>query len=160
MRYHPPQHPKLPRLRKKIHRNGRRTERKLKIKKQLQIKNQELMKENVVQQKSFAFAIRIIKMYTYLQQEKKEYVLSKQLLRSGTSIGANIEESIGGQSDKDFLSKISIAYKEARESIYWLRLLQASDYLNENEGKSLINDAEELCKILAKIQITLKSRNS
>jgi len=119
-----------------------------------------MKKENVVQQKSFAFAIRIIKIYTYLQQEKKEYVLSKQLLRSGTSIGVNIEESIGGQSDKDFLSKISIAYKEARESIYWLRLLQASDYLNENEGKSLINDAEELCKILAKIQITLKSRNS
>ena len=118
------------------------------------------MKENVVQQKSFAFAIRVVKMYTYLQQEKREFVLSKQLLRSGTSIGANIEESIGGQSDKDFLSKISIAYKEARESIYWLRLLQASDYLSENEGKSLIDDAEELCKILAKIQITLKSRNS
>jgi len=119
-----------------------------------------MMKENVVQQKSFAFAIRVVKMYTYLQQEKREFVLSKQLLRSGTSIGANIEESIGGQSDKDFLSKISIAYKEARESIYWLRLLQASDYLSENEGKSLIDDAEELCKILAKIQITLKSRNS
>jgi four helix bundle protein len=87
-------------------------------------------------------------------------VLSKQLLRSGTSIGANVEESIGGQSQKDFLSKISIAYKEARESIYWLRLLQDADYLSENEVKSLIKDAEELCKMLGKIQITLKSRNA
>ncbi len=87
-------------------------------------------------------------------------MLSKQLLRSGTSIGANVEESIGGQSQKDFLSKISIAYKEARESIYWLRLLQDADYLSENEVKSLIKDAEELCKMLGKIQITLKSRNA
>ena len=73
--------------------------------------------DNIVQQKSFAFAIRIVNLYKYLIAEKKEFVLSKQLLRSGTSIGANIEESIGGQSDKDFLSKISIAYKETRESI-------------------------------------------
>jgi len=119
-----------------------------------------MMKENVAQQKSFAFAVRIVKICTYLQQEKKEYVLSKQLLRSGTSIGANIEESIGGQSNKDFLFKISIAYKEARESIYWLKLLQASDYLNENEVKSLINDANELCKLLAKTILTIKSRNA
>jgi len=81
-------------------------------------------------------------------------------LRSGTSIGANIEESIGGQSDKDFLSKISISYKEARETIYWLKLLQSTEYLSEQEAISLLNDAEEICKILGKIQITLKSRNS
>ena len=86
--------------------------------------------------------------------------MSKQLLRSGTSVGANIEESIGGQSDKDFLSKISISYKEARETIYWLRFLQATDFLTETEAKSLIDDAEELGKILGKIQLTLKSRNS
>lgn len=116
--------------------------------------------DNIVQQKSFAFAIRIVNVYKYLISEKKEFVLSKQLLRAGTSIGANIEESIGGQSDKDFISKISISYKEARESIYWLKLLQATDYLSEQESKSLLKDAEEICKILGKIQITMKTRNS
>jgi len=114
--------------------------------------------ENVVQQKSFAFAIRIVNVYKHLVAEKKEYVLSKQLLRSGTSIGANIEESIGGQSDKDFLSKISISYKEARETIYWLKLLHATDYLKYHEAESMIGDAEELCRILGKIQITIKEK--
>jgi len=114
--------------------------------------------ENVVQQKSFAFAIRIVNVYKHLVAEKKEYVLSKQLLRSGTSIGANIEESIGGQSDKDFLSKISISYKEARETIYWLKLLHATEYLNNQEAESMIGDAEELCRILGKIQITIKEK--
>jgi four helix bundle protein len=116
--------------------------------------------DNIIQQKSFAFAIRVVNLYKYLTSEKKEYVLSKQLLRSGTSIGANIEESIGGQSEKDFLSKLSIAYKEARESMYWLKLLQATDYLNQEQAESLLNDAEELCKIIGKIQITIKNRNS
>jgi four helix bundle protein len=115
---------------------------------------------NIIQQKSFAFAIRIVNLYKFLTTEKKEFVLSKQLLRSGTSVGANIEESIGGQSDKDFLSKISIAYKEARESMYWLKLLQATDYLSEEQADSLLKDAEELCKIIGKIQITIKTRNS
>ncbi|HOZ89919.1 MAG TPA: four helix bundle protein [Bacteroidia bacterium] len=118
------------------------------------------MKENIVQQKSFAFAIRIVELYKYLQSEKKEFVLSKQVLRSGTSIGANIEESIGGASEKDFLHKLTISYKEARETIYWLKLLHATQYISEKEFNSLHNDAEEICKILAKIQITLKSRNS
>jgi four helix bundle protein len=116
------------------------------------------MNENVVKTKSFDFALKVVNLHKCLVCERKEFVLSKQLLRSGTSIGANIEESIGGQSDKDFLSKISISYKEARETIYWLRLLQATDYLSEAEAKSLIDDAEELCKILGKIQLTLKSR--
>jgi four helix bundle protein len=115
---------------------------------------------NIIQQKSFAFAIRIVNLYKFLTTEKKEYVLSKQLLRSGTSVGANIEESIGGQSEKDFLSKISIAYKEARESVYWLKLLQATDYLSEEQADSLLKDAEELCKIIGKIQITIKTCNS
>ena len=118
------------------------------------------MKENIIQQKSFAFAIRIVELFKYLQNEKKEFVLSKQILRSGTSIGANIEESIGGASDKDFLYKLTISYKEARETIYWLKLLHATQYISEKEFNSLHNDAEEICKILAKIQITLKSRNS
>ena len=95
-----------------------------------------------------------------MQSEKKEFVLSKQVLRSGTSIGANIEESIGGASEKDFLHKLTISYKEARETIYWLKLLHATQYISEKEFNSLHNDAEEICKILAKIQITLKSRNS
>lgn len=76
------------------------------------------MKENIIQIKSYAFAVRIVKVYKYLCEEKKEYALSKQLLRSGTSIGANIEEAIGGQTDKDFFDKLTIAYKEARETHY------------------------------------------
>lgn len=115
---------------------------------------------NIIQEKSFAFAIRIVNLYKYLVTEKKEFVLSKQLLRSGTSIGANIEEAIGGASEKDFLNKLTISYKEARESIYWLKLLNATDYISENEFQSLFNDAEEICKILGKIQTTLKNRNS
>ena len=116
------------------------------------------MKENIVQQKSFQFAIRIINLYKYLINEKKEYILSKQLLRSGTSIGANIEESIGGQSEKDFLSKLSISYKEARETIYWLKLLKETEYITNIEFESIHNEAEEICKILAKIIITLKGK--
>ena len=81
-------------------------------------------------------------------------------MRSGTSIGANIEESIGGQSERDFLSKISISYKEARETVYWLKLLKATGFLSEFQADGLINNAEEICKILGKIQITMKSRNS
>jgi four helix bundle protein len=115
---------------------------------------------NIIQEKSFAFAIRIVNLYKYLTNEKKEFVLSKQLLRSGTSVGANVEESIGGQSEKDFLSKISISYKEARESVYWLKLLQATDYLNREQAESLLADAEEICKILGTIQKTIKNRNS
>ncbi len=114
--------------------------------------------ENIIQQKSFAFAVRVVNLYKYLAEEKKEYVLSKQLLRSGTSIGANIEESAGGQSEKDFISKISIAYKEARETMYWIRLLNATGYLNNDETQSILSDAEEICKIIGKIQITMKTR--
>ncbi|MFA9190983.1 four helix bundle protein [Flavobacterium sp. FZUC8N2.13] len=116
------------------------------------------MKENIIQQKSFLFAVRIVNLYKYLVSEKKEFVLSKQLLRSGTSIGANIEESIGGQSEKDFLSKLSISYKEARETIYWLKLLKETEYISKNEFESIFNEAEEICKILAKIQITIKNK--
>ena len=117
--------------------------------------------ENVIQDKSFAFAIRIVKAYQHLTTNKKEFILSQQLLRSGTSIGANIEESIGGQSQADFLSKLSISYKEARETIYWIKLLEATDYFTKEEAESLLRDAEEICKILGKIQITIKrNRNS
>jgi len=119
-----------------------------------------MKQDNIIQEKSFAFAVRIVNLYKFLCEEKKEFVLSKQILRCGTSIGANVEESIGGQSDKDFLSKISIAYKEARETIYWLKLLLATNYLSKEQADSLLNDTEEICKILGKIQITVKNRNS
>ncbi|NCP84385.1 MAG: four helix bundle protein [Bacteroidetes bacterium] len=118
-----------------------------------------MKRDNLIQDKSFAFAVRVVNLYKFLTTEKKEYVLSKQLLRSGTSIGANVEESIGGQSKKDFLSKLSISYKEARESVYWIKLLQATDYLTKEQSDSLLADAEELCKILGKIQTTIKNTN-
>ncbi len=115
------------------------------------------MKDNILLKKSFAFAIRVIKAYKYLVEEKKEFILSKQFLRSGTSIGANAEESVGGQSKADFISKVSIAYKEARETKYWIKLLRATDYLDELQAKSLLDDLEELLKIIGKIQITSKN---
>jgi four helix bundle protein len=116
---------------------------------------------NIIQIKSFAFAIKIVNTYKLLQT-KQEYVLSKQLLRSGTSIGANIEEAIGGQSKADFISKLSIAYKEARETLYWIKLLSATEFLPKDTSEDLICDAEEICRIIGKIQITSKSsiRNS
>lgn len=84
------------------------------------------MKENVIQDKSFLFAVRIINLYKHLTAVKKEFVLSRQILRCGTSIGANVEESIGGRSDKEFLFKLEISYKEARETIYWLKLFKSN----------------------------------
>ena len=114
---------------------------------------------NIIQDKSFAFAVRIVKLYKYLAEEKNEFVLSKQLLRCGTSIGANVEEAIGGQSDKDFYAKLTIAYKEARETKYWIRLLKETDCLNTVETESLLLDIEEILKIIGSIQKTIKSRN-
>jgi len=119
-----------------------------------------MAKYNILQDKSFAFAIRIVNLYKYLCDEKKEFVLSKQILRCGTSIGANIEEAIGGQSDKDFLSKLSISYKEARETIYWLRLMLATGFITQEQAESILLDAEEICKILAKIKITTSKKLS
>lgn len=113
--------------------------------------------ENVVQIKSYDFALKIIKMYKYLNNEKKEFILSKQLLRSGTSIGANIEESIGGQSKADFFAKITIAYKEARESKYWIKLLRDSDYLTIEQSNDLLSDIEELLKIIGSIQKSIRN---
>ena len=97
-----------------------------------------MKEDNIIQEKSFAFAVRIVNLYKYLCEEKKEFVLSKQILRSGTSIGANIEESIGGQSDKDFFTKLTIAYKEARETVYWLKLLLVTDYLSQEQADNLL----------------------
>jgi len=114
------------------------------------------MKENVIQDKSYTFALRIIKLYKYMVDDKKEYVLSKQILRCGTSIGANIEEAIAGQSKKDFNSKMYIAFKEARETHYWLRLLRDSHFLTEKESESLFKDNIEIVKLLSSITLTMK----
>jgi four helix bundle protein len=116
------------------------------------------MKENVVQAKSYAFAVQIVRLCQHLSVEKKEYVLSKQVLRCGTSIGANVEEAIGGQSRADFFSKMSIAYKEARETSYWLRLLKDTDYLTASQFDSIHAGAEELCRIIAAIQKSTKGK--
>ena len=107
--------------------------------------------ENIIQNKSFAFAVRIVRLYQFLQEEKREFVLSKQILRSGTSIGANIEEGEGGFSKKDFTAKMGISYKEARETKYWLRLLKETDYITEDQFSSLLHDCEELLKMLYNI---------
>ncbi|MEA1983136.1 MAG: four helix bundle protein [Campylobacterota bacterium] len=111
------------------------------------------MKDNIILDKSFTFAIRVVKLYKHLCDDKKEYVLSKQLLRCGTSIGANINEAQAGQSKKDFIAKMSIASKEARESRYWIDLLIKTDYLDisENHVQSLQQDIEEIIKLLTSI---------
>ncbi len=112
------------------------------------------MKSNIIKDKSYLFALRIIRLYKYLVKNK-EYTISKQILRCGTSIGANVEEAIGGQSSKDFYSKICIAYKEARETHYWLRLLHSTNIINKNE---LTEDSLELVKILSSIVKTSQEK--
>ena len=119
-----------------------------------------IMKENIIQIKSYAFAVKIVKVYKHLCENKKEYVLSKQLLRSGTSVGANVEEAIGGQSEKDFFAKLTIAYKEARETHYWVRLLTDTEFITKEESESLLFDIEELLRIIGSIQKTLRSKNT
>ena len=115
---------------------------------------------NAIEQKSFLFAVRVVKLCRFLQEEKKEYILSKQLLRAGTSIGANIAESQQAQSRADFVSKLNIALKEAVETNYWLRLLQATDYLSEAEFSSIIADCKELERLLTAIIKTSRSTNT
>ena len=111
------------------------------------------MRDNIILDKSFEFAIRVVKLYKYLCDEKKEYVLSKQLLRCGTSIGANINEAQAGQSKADFIAKMSISSKEARESKYWIDLLIKTDYLDINEShvQFILKDIEEIIKLLTSI---------
>ena len=118
---------------------------------------QPMKTENLIQAKSYAFAVRIVRLSQHLVVAKNEYVLSKQILRSGTGIGANVEEALGGQSRAYFLSKLSIAYKEARETTYWLRLLKDTDYLTQSEFNSIHSDAKDLCRILVAILKTTKT---
>lgn len=115
------------------------------------------MKENIILTKSMDFSVRIVRLYNYLCNEKKEYVMSKQLLRSGTSIGANAHEAVNGQTSKDFLAKMYIAFKEATESEYWINLLIRTDYLTQEQGNSILSDCVELKKILTAIIKATKS---
>ncbi|RII27949.1 MAG: four helix bundle protein [Geobacter sp.] len=108
------------------------------------------MSQNLIREKSYAFAVKIIKLCKKLE-ESKEYVLAKQLLKSGTSIGANVEEALAGQSRADFISKMSIASKEARETNYWLRLLRDSQILCQDQVQNLLSESEELINILTAI---------
>ena len=114
-----------------------------------------MAKENIIIDKTFEFLLRIIELYKYLTIEKKEYILSKQLLKSATSIGANVEEATAAQSRKDFLSKMSIASKEARETTYWLRLLIKSDYITDD---GILNNSIEIKKIITSIVKTTSAQ--
>lgn len=120
----------------------------------------ENMKENIIKTKSFAFALRIIKLYQYLQSEKKEYNLSKQLMRSGTSIGAMIRESEQAESKLDFIHKLAIAQKEANETEYWIELLNQSGYIDKVQYESLFQEITEIRKLLTAIIKTSKENRN
>ena len=117
-----------------------------------------MKKDNVIEEKTFGFSKKIINLYYQIINEKKEFVLSKQLLRSGTSIGANVAESQAAQSLNDFISKLSIALKETNETKYWLRLLHEFEFIDENKYLSLIADCDEIYRILSSIIISSKER--
>ena len=112
--------------------------------------------ENAIREKSFSFSVRIVKLCRYLKEEKKEHIMSRQLLRAGTSIGANIAEAKHAQSRPDFLSKFNIALKEAAETDYWLRLLYETNYLTQKQFKSIYEDCDEIESILVSIVKTVK----
>ena len=114
-------------------------------------------KDNIIVQKSYAFALQIIQLYKLLV-EKKEFALSKQVLRSGTSIGANIHEAVASESKRDFIHKLAIAVKEARETSYWLNLLKDSEYISKDEFNKLNSSCGEIIKILNSIILTTKER--
>ena len=106
------------------------------------------MRKNVLKEKSFAFALRIVKAYKYLTEEKQEYILSKQLLRSGTAIGASVHEAEYAQSIPDFINKMSVALKEANETEYWLMLLKESEFIENDVYLSIVNECQELLRLL------------
>ena len=120
----------------------------------------ESSKENLIVDLSFEFAKRIVSLHRYLQNEKKEFVLSKQVLRAGTSIGANVNEAQAAQSPKDFIAKLSVASKEARETLYWLRLLSETGYLDASQPhvSSLLDESRSIIKILTSIILTSQEK--
>ena len=111
----------------------------------------EVTMENVIETKSFNFSIRIVNLYNHLKNEKQEFVMSKQMLRCGTSIGANVAEAEQAQSKADFISKMNIVLKETAETKYWLKLLKATDYLTDKEFDLILNDCIEIEKMLSAI---------
>ncbi|MGI5914656.1 MAG: four helix bundle protein [Bacteroidales bacterium] len=115
-------------------------------------------KPNIIKDKSFELAITIVGVYRYLQEERNEFVLSKQLLRSGTSIGANVREAVNAESTKDFIHKMSIAQKECDETMYWLELLKSTGYIDSKQFDKIKNQANEIYKILKSIIITTKQK--
>ena len=117
------------------------------------------MKESLVKGKSMNFAIRIVRCYKFLSEERHEHILSKQLLRCGTSIGANVKEALRGQSVPDFTAKMNISLKEASECEYWIELLEKTEYLPTNVAESLLKDCQELIKMLTSIVKTSKEHN-
>lgn len=117
------------------------------------------MKENALLDKSKKFALRIIKLYKYLNENKREHILSKQLLRSGTSIGANLKEAAFAQSRADFQAKLFISQKECAETEYWLELLHESDYINKSEFESIYEDCQELMRLLVASTKTIQGKN-
>jgi TIGR02436 family protein len=106
------------------------------------------MKENILKEKAYSFALRVVKLYQYLAEEKREFVISKQVLRSGTSIGANLEEANQAQSRLDFIHKLSISQKESFETHYWIRILRDSDYIGPKLANSMLRDCEEIQKLI------------
>ena len=116
--------------------------------------------ENIIVVKSKAFALRSIQLYRYLIQEEREYVISKQFLRSATSIGANVKEAIRGQTDADFGTKMNISLKEASETEYWLELMQESEYISFEKGEEMLSDCRELIKILTAIVRTTYNKSN
>jgi len=117
------------------------------------------MKENILKTKSFKFAVRIVNLHKYLCENKKEFVLSKQILRCGTSVGANIRESEHSQSKSDFIHKMSIAQKEINETMYWLELMQETELISKQEFESIYNDSLEIIKLLTSSIKTAKNKN-
>jgi four helix bundle protein len=124
------------------------------------MKDNDNTKDNIIVEKSFGFAVRVVRLYRFLVKEHNEYVLSKQLLKAGTSIGANVNEGRHAQSRGDFLSKMNIALKEAVETEYWLKLLVETEFLTEKQGESIRTDCEEIIKILHAIVKTTKNNPS
>ncbi|MFA7273209.1 MAG: four helix bundle protein [Crocinitomicaceae bacterium] len=117
------------------------------------------MKENIILTKTYDFAVKIVLLSQEIRNEKREFSIADQILRSGTSIGANMEEAMGGQSAKDFFAKLTISYKEARETKYWLRLLKDTNIITLERQKTLYNDIEEILRIIGSIQKTHRQNN-
>jgi four helix bundle protein len=119
-----------------------------------------MKQDNAILERPYSFALRIIRLYKYMTEQKKEFVISKQALRSGTSIGANVEEAVGGHTKKDFAAKMSVAYKEPRETHYWLPLMRDSGYAPDIDISSVLLDCEEILKLEGSVIKPIKRKNS